>query len=53
MWSLVLEELIGGLNRNGYYTLTYADDIAILIRGKFPNTLRASTGGFEYGTIVV
>jgi hypothetical protein len=46
-----VDELIGGLDGNGYYTLGYADDIPILICGKFPN--RASTGGFEYGTTVV
>jgi hypothetical protein len=34
-----VDELIGGPNGNGYYTLGYADDMAILIRGKFPNTL--------------
>jgi hypothetical protein len=37
--SLVVEELIGGLIENGCYTLGYADDIAILIRRKFPNTV--------------
>jgi hypothetical protein len=39
LWSLVVDKLIGGLDRNGYYTLGYADDIAILICGKFPNTV--------------
>jgi hypothetical protein len=39
LWSLVVKELIGGLNGNGYYTLGYADDIAILIHGKFLNTV--------------
>jgi hypothetical protein len=38
LWSLVVDELIGGLNGSGCYTLGYADDIAFLIRGKFPNT---------------
>jgi hypothetical protein len=28
----------GGLDGNGYYTLEYADDIAILICKKFLNT---------------
>jgi len=52
LWSLVVNELIG-LNENGHYTLGYADDIAILIRGKFPkHRLRISLGGFEYGTAV-
>jgi hypothetical protein len=39
LWSLVVDELIGGLNENGYYTLGYADDIAILVSGKFPYTV--------------
>jgi hypothetical protein len=34
-----VDELVGGLGGNGYYTLGYADDIAILIRGIFPNTV--------------
>jgi hypothetical protein len=53
-WSPVVDKLIGGLNGNGYYTMAYADDIAILIHGKIPkHCLRASTGGFEYGATVV
>jgi hypothetical protein len=39
LWSLVVDKLTGGLNVNGCYTLVYADDIAIHIRGKFPNTI--------------
>ena len=34
-----MDELIGGLNGSGYYSLVYADDIATLISGKFPNTI--------------
>jgi hypothetical protein len=37
MWSLVVDELTGGLNENECYILGYADDIAILICGKFLN----------------
>jgi retron-type reverse transcriptase len=37
LWSLVVDEPIRGLN--GYYTLGYADDIAVLIHGKFFNTI--------------
>jgi hypothetical protein len=33
-----VDELVG-LNENGYYTLGYADDIAIPVSGKFPYTL--------------
>jgi hypothetical protein len=39
LWSLVVDELIEGLNGNGYYTLGYAEHIAILICRKFPNTV--------------
>jgi len=38
MLSLVVDELVGGLNENGCYTLRYADDIAILC-GKIQNTI--------------
>jgi len=53
MWSLVVDELIGGLNENECYILGYADGIAILICGKFLNSLRASTGGSDNGMTVV
>jgi hypothetical protein len=39
LWSLVVDELIWELNDSGYYTVGYADDIAILINGKFPQTV--------------
>jgi hypothetical protein len=39
LWSLVMDDLISGLNSNGYYTVGYADDIAILINRKFPHTV--------------
>jgi hypothetical protein len=39
LWSLVVDKLIGGLSGSGYYTLRYADDVTILIHGKFPNTV--------------
>jgi hypothetical protein len=37
LWSLVVGDLLWGLNSNGYYTVGYADDIAI--SGKFPQTV--------------
>jgi hypothetical protein len=37
--SLIVDELVRGLNKNGCYTLRYADDIAILICGKIQNTI--------------
>jgi hypothetical protein len=39
LWSLVVDDLSSGLNSNGYYIVGYADDIAILIIGKFPHTV--------------
>jgi hypothetical protein len=39
LWSLVVDELIWELNDGDYYTVGYADDIAILINGKFPQTV--------------
>jgi hypothetical protein len=39
LWSLVVDDLLRGLNNNGYYTVGYAGDIAILINGKFPQTV--------------
>jgi hypothetical protein len=39
LWSLVVDDLLWGLNSNGYYTVRYADDKAILINGKFPHTV--------------
>jgi hypothetical protein len=35
----VVDELIEGLNENGYYMLGYADDIAILVSGRFPHNV--------------
>jgi hypothetical protein len=34
-----VDDLLWGLNNNGYYTVGYADDIAILINGKFTQTV--------------
>jgi hypothetical protein len=39
LWSLVMGDLVWGLNSNGYYTTGYADDIAILVNGKFLQTV--------------
>jgi hypothetical protein len=39
LWRLVVDDLLWGLNNNGYYTVGYANDIAILINGKFPQTV--------------
>jgi hypothetical protein len=38
MWSLVMDELLGKLNKSTYYAVGYADNIAILINTKFLST---------------
>jgi hypothetical protein len=39
LWSLVVDDLLWGLNNRGYYTVGYADDFEILINGKFPQAV--------------
>jgi hypothetical protein len=39
LWSLFVDELIGGFSENSYYTMGYACDIAIVVSGKFPYTV--------------
>jgi hypothetical protein len=39
LWDLVVDNFIGGLNENGCYTVGCVDDIALLIHGKFLNTV--------------
>jgi hypothetical protein len=39
LWSLVVDDFIWWLKNDGYYTVGYADDIAILINWKFPHTV--------------
>lgn len=39
LWDLVVNELLERLNNLGYYTQGYADDIVILIQGKYLNTI--------------
>jgi hypothetical protein len=36
---LVIDDPLWGLNNNGYYTVAYADDTAILINGQFLQTV--------------
>jgi hypothetical protein len=40
LWSLITDDLIWELNKKGYYTVGYADDIAIPFNGNFPHTVR-------------
>jgi hypothetical protein len=35
LWSLVVDDDLWELNINGYYTVGYTDDIAVLFNGKF------------------
>ena len=37
LWSVAVDELLEGLIENGCHTQGCADDIVILIGGKFPN----------------
>ena len=39
LWCLVVDDLIVRLNRLGFYTQGYADDIVILSKGKFSNAV--------------
>jgi hypothetical protein len=39
LWSLVVDDLLWGLNVDGYYTVGYAEDIAILTQEKFLTTV--------------
>jgi len=39
IWYLVFNELLAGLIEGGVYTEGYADDICLLVVGKFPNTV--------------
>ena len=39
LWNLTVDELQWDQNEAGYYSIGFADDIAIIIRGKFPSTV--------------
>ena len=39
LWNLTMDDLLRDLNEAGYYSIGFADDIAIIIRGKFPSTV--------------
>lgn len=43
LWNLVIDELLNRLNREGFSVIGYADDITIICRGKFLNTLCETT----------
>ena len=39
LWNLVVDDLIRRLNDNGHFTVGYADDLTVLISGKYENIL--------------
>jgi hypothetical protein len=39
LWCLVVDDLIARLSGDGVYCQGYADDICLLVMGKFPNTV--------------
>jgi Reverse transcriptase (RNA-dependent DNA polymerase). len=39
LWNLNMDELLWNLNEAGYYSIGFADYIAIIIRGQFPSTV--------------
>ena len=39
LWSLVVDGLLEELTQEGYYIEGYANDIALLVSGKFPDTV--------------
>lgn len=43
LWNLVIDELLNRLIRAGFTAIGYADDITIICRGKFLNTLCETT----------
>jgi hypothetical protein len=40
LWNLIVDELLAGLNDQGYCAMGYADDIIIIVQGKFTHTVR-------------
>jgi hypothetical protein len=40
LWNLVVDRLLTAANDLGFNTFSYADDIVIIVQGKFPHTVR-------------
>ena len=40
LWCLVMDGLLRTLNEGGVYAQGYADDLAIIVTGKFANTIK-------------
>lgn len=43
LWNIVVDSLLESLNSQGYFTIGYADDLCVLIRGKFLSTVLEQT----------
>lgn len=39
LWSLVVDELLDSLERRGFEVVGYADDVVIIVRGKFEDVI--------------
>ncbi|KAJ4437142.1 hypothetical protein ANN_17277 [Periplaneta americana] len=39
LWNLVVDAFLRELNGAGYFIIGFADDIAVIVKGKFPNTV--------------
>jgi ribonuclease HI len=39
LWNIIVDTLLDGLCEQGFQSIGFADDIVILVRGKFPRTL--------------
>ncbi|KAJ4435197.1 hypothetical protein ANN_23773 [Periplaneta americana] len=39
LWNLVVDALLKELNEVGYFTIGFAGDIAVIVKGKFPKTV--------------
>jgi hypothetical protein len=40
LWNLVVDELLAVINDQGFCAMGYADDIVIIVKGKFTHTVR-------------
>jgi len=41
LWNIVVNELLRNLEEGGCKVVAYADDVAIIFNGKYPQTLRS------------
>ena len=50
LWNLVVDRLLIAINNLGFSTFGYADDIVIIVQGKFTHTVRDYTKRPEHGS---